>query len=142
AACSPRCRAAPRSPVNPALGLLLRLPLHGLGLFVWPLPRRAELALGRALGRLALALDWKRRRIAEENLRRCLPELDDGARERLLRANYEHYGQLTLELAHMLTPWPGHWRAYVERVTRNEGFELWRRAHDKGKGVLFCSAHL
>jgi KDO2-lipid IV(A) lauroyltransferase len=128
--------------MNPILALLLRAPLHGLGLFVWPLPRSWELALGRALGRAALVLDRKRRRVAEDNIRRCLPQLDLEARRRLLRENYEHYGVLLLELGHLMTPWPGHWRRYAERNSRLEGFELWKKARDKGKGVLFCSAHL
>ncbi len=128
--------------MNPILALLLRLPLHGLGLFVTVLPRRAELALGRALGRAALLADPKRARIARDNIRRCLPELGPDGAEALLRANYEHYGMLVLELAHMLSPVPGHWRAYAERNSRLEGFENWTRAHDKGRGTLFCTAHL
>jgi KDO2-lipid IV(A) lauroyltransferase len=128
--------------MNPLLAILLRVPLHGLGLLVWVLPRSWELALGRALGRAGWTLDRKRRRIAEENLRRCLPELDATARARILRRNYEHYGILLLELGHLMTPWPGHWRRYAQKVSRLEGFEHWKKAHDKGRGVLFCSAHL
>ncbi|MBI4371590.1 MAG: hypothetical protein HY552_04760 [Elusimicrobia bacterium] len=128
--------------MNPLLALLLRVPLHGLGLLVAPLPRAGELKLGRALGRLALKLDPKRRRIAEENMRRCLPDLSDAQRGKLLRANYEHYGVLVLELAHMFAPLPGHWRAYARRAARVEGFDNWRRAHAKGRGTLICSAHL
>jgi KDO2-lipid IV(A) lauroyltransferase len=128
--------------MNPVLALLLRVPLHGLGLFVWALPRSWELALGRALGRLGLRVDRKRRAIAEENIRRCLPALDARARGELLRRNYEHYGILLLELGHLMTPWPGHWRRYVRRVSRLEGLQNWKRANDKGKGVLLCSAHL
>jgi KDO2-lipid IV(A) lauroyltransferase len=121
--------------MNPVLALFLRLPTHGLGLLVFLLPRRAELALGRLLGRLALAADRKRPAIARENLRNCLPELSAAEREALLRANYEHYGMLVLELGHMLTPVPGHWLSYVRRWTRVEGF-------DRGKGTLFFGAHL
>ena len=128
--------------MNPVLGALLRLPLHGVGLLVWLLPRRIELALGRFLGRIALVVDPKRPRVVEENLRRCLPELSERRRRQLLRENYEHYGCLTLELAHMFTPIPGHWRAYAERYGVRVGFENWRRAHAKGKGVLFCSLHM
>jgi len=128
--------------VNPLLSLLLRVPVHGLGLLVWPLPRAWEMALGRFLGRVALAVDPKRRRIAHDNIRRCLPELGPEGWKRLLRENYEHYGVLTLELAHMFTPIPGHWRAYAARTARVEGLGNWRKAHDKGKGVLFCATHL
>ena len=128
--------------MNPVLALLLRIPLHGLGLFVAFLPRSWECALGRAFGRAALAVDGKRRAIAEENIRRCLPELGPEGRARVLKANAEHYGVLALELAHMFAPIDGHWRAYVERTAKVEGLENWEKAHARGKGELFCSAHL
>jgi len=127
--------------MNPVLALFLRVPLHGLGLFVAALPRSWEMALGGALGRFACAVDPKRRRIAEENIRRCLPELSPQKRGEILQANYEHYGILTLELLHIFTPIKGHWRAYAARVARLEGFDNWKRAHDKGQGTLFCSGH-
>ncbi|MFI5351221.1 MAG: lysophospholipid acyltransferase family protein [Elusimicrobiota bacterium] len=128
--------------MNPVLAVLLRIPLHGLGLFVAVLPRSWEYALGRALGRAALAVDLKRRKIAEDNIRRCLPELGPEGWERVLRENAEHYGVLAFELAHMFTPIPGHWRAYVARTAKVEGLENWEKAHARGKGELFCSAHL
>ena len=128
--------------MNPLLALLLRIPLHGLGLFVAVLPRSWECALGRGLGRLALAVDGKRRAIAEDNIRRCLPELGPEGWAKVLRSNAEHYGILALELGHMFTPISGHWRAYVARTTRVEGLENWEKAHARGKGVLFTSAHL
>ena len=128
--------------MNPVLALLLRVPLHGLGLFVAVLPRSWEVALGRFLGRLAMRLDLKRRGIAEENIRRCLPELGPAGWKKILRANAEHYGVLMFELAHMFTPIEGHWRAYVARTTRVEGLEHYAKVHARGKGVLFCSAHL
>lgn len=127
--------------MNPVLAPALRVPLHGLGLLVAALPRAWELVLGRALGRLILLLPLRWKRVARENLANCLPELSETAREDLLRANFEHYGILLLELAHMFAPIPGHWRAYAQRTTRLVGFENWKRGHDKGKGVLFCSTH-
>jgi KDO2-lipid IV(A) lauroyltransferase len=122
--------------------LLLRILLLPLALAASLLPRRAELALGALLGRLALAFAGRRREVALDNMRRCLPELDGDARRRLLRGNFEHYGVLALELLHLLSPIPGHWRRYAVRTARVEGIENWRRAHAKGKGVLFVSAHL
>jgi len=128
--------------LNPVLALLLRVPVHGLGLLVTFLPRRAELALGRLAGRIAAVVDRKRARIARENIRRCLPELGPDGREALLRANFEHYGVLVLELSHMFSPIPGHWRAYVERNVRVAGLENWEKAHARGKGELFVSSHI
>ncbi|MDE2143367.1 MAG: hypothetical protein KGJ84_13240 [Elusimicrobia bacterium] len=128
--------------MNPVLALLLRIPTHGLGLFVAVLPRSWETALGRFLGRIAMRVDPKRRKIAQENIERCLPKLSPAERRLILVQNYEHYGVLTLELAHMFTPIEGHWPAYVARTTRIEGLENWEKVHARGKGELFCSAHL
>lgn len=127
--------------MNPVLALSLRVPLHGLGLAVTPLPRSWELALGRVLGRLILALPLRWKRVARENIAHCLPELSAREREDLLRANFEHYGVMLLELAHLFSPVPGHWRAYAARVTRLVGFDNWKAGHEKGRGVLFCSTH-
>lgn len=128
--------------MNPLLSGLLRVVLFTCGLAVAWLPRPLELRLGRALGRFFLLADRKRQRIALENMRRCLPELGPAGRDELLRRNYEHYGILALELLHLFSPLPGHWRAYASRVARLEGFENWKKGHDEGKGMLFVSAHM
>ncbi|MDE1976710.1 MAG: hypothetical protein KGL04_08095 [Elusimicrobia bacterium] len=128
--------------MNSLLAAFLFAVLFACGLAVSLLPRRLELALGRALGRLAMHLAPSRRRVAEENMRRCLPELSPKGRARLLRENFEHYGVLALEILHMFSPISGHYRRYTARVARLEGFEHWKRAADRGKGVLFVSAHL
>lgn len=113
-----------------------------MGLLVALLPRTWEMALGAGLGRLALLIDPLRRKIAQDNIARCLPELDPNRRRALLEKNYEHYGRLVLELAHMFTPIPGHFVSYCKRVAFLEGYENWEAAHRRGKGVIFCSAHL
>lgn len=105
-------------------------------------PRRAEILIGPILGRLLLALDPKRWRIAEENIERCLPDLDRDARWELIKANYRHYGVLAFELMHLFSPLKGHYRRYMERISVLEGCENWKRASDKGKGVIFASSHL
>lgn len=128
--------------MNPLAALLLRVPLHGMGLFVAALPRSWEMALGAFLGRLALRFNTRHARVARENLSRCFPELTDEERRRLLRENYEHYGRMVLELAHMFTPLPGHFRAYVQRNVEIEGYEHWTKARARGKGVLFLGSHI
>ncbi|MCM2305295.1 MAG: hypothetical protein NDJ72_11365 [Elusimicrobia bacterium] len=128
--------------MNPALSLSLRAVLGALGTAVSFVPRSWELTLGPALGRLGLLLDRRRRKIAQDNIRRCLPELGPAGRDRLLRENFEHYGTLFFELLHMFSPFPGHYRRYAVRTATLEGIEHWRRAHEKGRGVLFVSAHL
>lgn len=124
------------------LSFALYILLGAFGAAASVLARSWELRLGPALGRVALRLDRRRREIAAENIRRCLPELGPASQAALLRANFEHYGTLFLELLHMFSPFEGHYRAYTKKVAAIEGLEHWRRAHEKGKGVLFVSAHL
>lgn len=128
--------------MNAALSAVLWVLLTGAGLSVSALPRGLELRLGRALGRLALRLDPKRRRIAFDNIRRCLPELGPRGWEKLLRENYEHYGILALELLHMFSPIPGHWRGYALAHTSVEQFDNWRKAHEKHGSSICITAHL
>ena len=88
------------------------------GLLVWPLPRGLELTLGRLIGRLALLLDRKRRAIAEENIRRCLPELSDTARAHLLKRKQD--GRTGI-LAHRLVNLAVERVRQVRAVWRNFG---------------------
>ena len=120
----------------------LRGLLCALGLFASALPRRVEVLLGRALGRLVFHARLFKRRVVEENLARCLPELAEASRRALIRGNYEHYGILLFEYMHFFSPLSGHWRRYVPTAARAEGLEHWRKAHARGRGVIFFSAHL
>ena len=113
-----------------------------MGLFVAALPRSWEMALGAFLGRVALLFGTRHARVARENLANCFPEKTESERRALLRENYEHYGRMVLELAHMFTPIPGHFRAYVQRNVAIEGYENWEKAIARGKGVLFLGSHI
>ena len=121
---------------------MLRVPLHGMGLFVAALPRSWEMALGAFLGRCALLFPTRHARVARENIARCFPELTEARRRALLIENYEHYGRMVLELSHMFTPLPGHFRSYVQQNVAIEGYEHWEKAKAKGKGVLFLGSHI
>ncbi len=116
--------------------------MSGLGLFASMLPRRVEVALGRALGRLVYWGRLFKRRVVEANLDRCLPDLRGKARESVIRRNYEHYGILVFEYMHFFSPFKNHWARYVPTAARVEGRENWERAHAKGNGVIFFCSHL
>jgi KDO2-lipid IV(A) lauroyltransferase len=100
------------------------------------------MALGAFLGRSALLFGTRHARVARENLARCFPEKTEEERLLLLRENYEHYGRMVLELAHMFAPMPGHFRSYVQRNVAIEGYEHWEKARARGKGVLFLGSHI
>ena len=132
----------PKRAFNPVLSAVLRVAILPVGLIITFFPRRFELWLGPKFGRLAMLVLRRHRRVAYDNIRRCLPELGPAGWDKLLRENFEHYGVLGLEILHMMSPFPGHFRRYVQRVTVIEGLDNWKKAHDKGKGVIFLSAHL
>lgn len=121
---------------------LLKIVLFCAGSVVSCLPRRFELWFGPKLGVALLRIGKKRRLVALENIKRCFPTLDPIAAQELLTENYRHYGILALELLHLFSPLPGHYKKYVMRNSKVEGFENWKKAHDLGKGVLFVSSHL
>jgi len=128
--------------MNPVLAAFLLLVSICSGAAISFLPRSWEIRLGRALGRLCLILDRKRKKVARKNMARCLPKLSAAERESLLAENYQHYGILGLELMHYLSPFPGHYRDYAGRVAVLEGLEHWKSAQARGHGVIFLSAHM
>ncbi|WP_116475143.1 LpxL/LpxP family Kdo(2)-lipid IV(A) lauroyl/palmitoleoyl acyltransferase [Zobellella maritima] len=112
----------------------------GLGL-LWLLTTlltwRAQMALGRALGRGSMALLKSRVRVARRNLELALPELSLAEREHLLRENFESVGCAIFETG-MAWFWPD-WR--MRSLTRMEGTEHVDAAAERGQGMLLLSAH-
>lgn len=107
------------------LAMLARIP--------WPLQR----VIGRAMGHvLRLALP-ARRRIAERNIALCFPELDEGARNALLR---RHFGALGIGVFEFARAWWGS-VAPLRRGLVVEGLEHIRQAHAAGRGVIVVSGH-
>lgn len=130
---------------------VLRVPLYRfLGPRFWPvwigfgivravnlLPLRIQLAIGRGLGRLALKLSKRDRRIAKVNIDLCLPELDASARERVLREHFEALGCTIFETG--LVWWASDER--LRKLVTIEGEEHLRAALEQGRGALMLSAH-
>ena len=89
---------------------MARLALALLWLLHW-LPVRAQAALGNALGAVLHAAAAERRRIALRNVELCLPELDFGARVRLVREHFRWLGRSIVERGLL-------WYAPRARITR------------------------
>src|SRR5687768_1945565 len=78
-----------------------------------------------------------RRRVARRNLELCFPELDAGARERLLQAHFESLGMAVFEF---LRAWWGRLPP-LERGFEVEGLERFAQAQAAGRGVILISPH-
>ena len=78
------------------------------------------------------------RSIAHRNLELAMSDLIAGTHSRIVRETYRNLGRVLLTLARMpkLTP------ANVSEAIAYEGFEHFESALEKGKGVLFLTAHL
>ena len=109
----------------------------GLCMALARLPWGAQRALGAAAGWLALRLLPDRREAARTNLALCLPELDAGAREALLRANFRDVGIGLFEFARA---WWGD-VAPMRASARIGGLEILQRLQGEGRGVLLVSGH-
>jgi len=103
------------------------------------LPRRVALAFGAWLGRFCWLLFGARRRKAEENMGRALPELSAGQVRSEVRRMFIHLGIVGMELL-MLKRF--HDEPDLSRYFDFEGLEIIRQAHARGKGVLLLTAHL
>lgn len=76
-------------------------------------------------------------RVADANLRRALPELDEAARRRVIRAVWNNVGRVAGELPHL---------AALRRTVSGPGWELAGEEHVRavlqaGEPVLFFSGH-
>jgi len=102
------------------------------------LPFGALMALGRMLGALTRRLPGERRRVARRNLQLCFPELDEPARETLLRRSLADLGFMFIEFAFA---WMGSERAMAKVPLTIEGLEHLEHCRAQGRGVLLVGAH-
>ena len=102
------------------------------------LPRRALLAVGRTVGALAGRIDGRHADIARDNLRAAYGNaLSVSERERILRACWRHFGQITFDAL----AFPKLGQSALGSILKIEGLNNARAALAQGKGALVFSAH-
>lgn len=101
------------------------------------LPYRAQLAIGRLIGRLAHRFVGKRRHIAQCNIALCFPDLDQDAQNRLAKKHLESVG---IGLMEMSLAWWGSEKRLAS-LTHIEGFEHAQAAIDAGQGIVLLAGH-
>ena len=100
-------------------------------------PEAAE-ASGRALGRVYMRLDARRKNLACANLSRAFPDLPSAGIDELAVRVFEHFGGVAAELLHAMGHDPEDALSRIEK----EGAEIARAAFASGRGVMFLTAHL
>lgn len=113
--------------------------LTWLGLGCWRLliflPYPLMLRLGKGLGLLIFLLNGRRKAIAARNLELCFPDLDENARQRLLRENFINYGIAFFEVG--IAWWWSNRR--FRKLVQIEGLEHLRERG--GQGALLTAFH-
>ncbi len=102
------------------------------------LPHRWVLAIGAALGWMALRLMPRRRRLIASNIERCFPELDRVSQTRLIAANEIESGRM---LASFAWAWFAPAPAIAALPVRFTGLETLDRLRAQGRGVLLVGVH-
>lgn len=101
------------------------------------LPYRAQLFIGRGIGKLIYATAKRRRVITEINIDKCFPEKSAEERAQLVRDHFTALGIATFEIANC---WWASDRKLKKLVTF-EGLGHLDAALAEGKGALLLSAH-
>ncbi|HWR37283.1 MAG TPA: lysophospholipid acyltransferase family protein [Clostridia bacterium] len=102
------------------------------------LPRPMSRAVAITIAFLIYALHGRLRRVGLRNLELAMPEKPLAERRRILRGVFRSLGRLLAEFC----KFPSYTRENVSRVAVYQGFENFEAAHNRGKGVIFLTAHL
>ena len=110
--------------------LLLKL----LGL----LPRDSAVFVGRLIARAAYHLHGRLRRVGYRNLALAIPELATADRHAIVNRVFNNLGRLLGEFSQF----PKLTRQNIIKLVEYDGFENYKRASDRGRGVLMLTGHV
>ena len=102
------------------------------------LPRPVARAIGHGVAISFYCLHPRLRRVGMRNLELAFPEKSVAERERILKDVYLSLGRLLAEIP----KFPAYTLKNVDRIAVYDGLENYLAARDRGKGVLFMTAHL
>ena len=108
--------------------------VRGIGVLPRPLAR----AKGISLAWLVYLLHRRLRLVGMRNLKMAFPEKSKGQRRKILLGTFTSLGRQLAEVC----LFPRYTRENVTQVIVYDGFENYERAHSRGKGVLYLTAHL
>jgi Kdo2-lipid IVA lauroyltransferase/acyltransferase len=102
------------------------------------LPRPIARFAGIALAWSVYLLHGRLRRVGMRNLELALPEKTKSERRKILRGTFTSLGRQLAEVC----LFPRYTRENMGQVIVYDGFENYERAHSRGQGVLYLTAHL
>ncbi len=102
------------------------------------LPRPLARAVGIGIAKLVYLVHGRLRRVGLRNLELAFPEKSLAERKRIVAGVFTSLGRLLAEVCRF----PSYTRENISQVAIYDGFENYERANQRGKGVLFLTAHL
>jgi KDO2-lipid IV(A) lauroyltransferase len=102
------------------------------------LPRPLSRAFAIGLAQMVYLLHPRLRRVGMRNLEMAFPEKTEAERTRILRGEFTSLGRQLAEVCQF----PRYTLENIEQVVVYDGLENYERAHARGKGLLFLTAHL
>jgi len=108
--------------------------IRGLG----SLPRPLARALGIGIAQLVYLLHSRLRRVGMRNLELAFPGKSPRQRRKILRGEFTSIGRQLAEVC----LFPKYTPENVSEVVVYDGFENFENAHNRGRGVLYLTAHL
>lgn len=95
--------------------------------------------IGRLLGYVIWLINGSSRKVTEENLKICYPDMPAGERKALAKRSIQHLAITGLELG---PAWNWSAERILQKVIAVEGMELFEEAEAKSQGILFLAPHL
>jgi len=102
------------------------------------LPRSAALWFSKLIARAAYHLHGRLRRVGHRNLELAMPELTSEQRLAIVKGVFINLGRLLGEFSQF----PRITRENITRLVEYDGFENYRRASERGRGVLMLTGHV
>jgi KDO2-lipid IV(A) lauroyltransferase len=109
-----------------------------LQLVSW-VPLRLLRAVGRILGTVLWVLNSRARRVSEENIQACFPQMDESQRLSLVRRSMQNLGMTALEMGYV---WRRSPQATLSRITQVLGQEHLVAAVSEGRGAIVLAPHM
>jgi len=111
--------------------------VKSFSMFLWCIPLKPALWMGRRMGDIVYHANLKRRMIAYANLKAAFPEKTQNELKRINRAHFENLGMNVIELLKL----PFMVKDFLKSRVKLENADRIKSSLEKGKGVIVLTAH-